>query len=118
MAIHVNITADNVFLLRQEIMGLADLFTVPVEATPPVVNEEVKPVITQERMEENIANAPVHEEPPVPTLEEVRAALKKLRDKKGATAVKEILKEYGADSLPELKEEDYLIVRDRALAEV
>ena len=86
--------------------------------TASVVNETVEPVITQERMEENIANAPVHEEPPVPTLEEVRAALKKLRDKKGAAVVKEILKEYGADSLPELKEEDYLIVRDRALAEV
>ena len=79
--------------------------------------EEIKPVLTQERMEENLKNAPVHEMPPVPSLEEVRDALKKLRDRKGSAAVKALLKEYGVDSVPELKEEDYLVVRDRALVE-
>ena len=102
MGFHINITADNAYLLRLQVAELAELFTAPVVATPEitkpniedpalvtasVVNETVEPVITQERMEENIANAPVHEEPPVPTLEEVRAALKKLRDKKGAAVV-------------------------------
>lgn len=80
--------------------------------------EEIKPVITQDRMEENIKNAPEHKLPEMPSLEEVRAALKSLRDRKGAEAVKAILKEYGANSVPELKEEDYLTVRDRALVEV
>jgi len=79
------------------------------------ISEEIKPVISQERMEENIQNAPKHEEPKIPPLEEVRQALKDLRDKKGSEAVKALLKEYGADSLPNLKEEDYLVVRDRAL---
>ena len=69
-------------------------------------------------MEENIQNAPVHEEPEQPTLEEVREAMKALRDRKGAGAVKELLKAYGAKSVPELKPEDYLGARDRALTEV
>ena len=79
---------------------------------------EIKPVLTQEQVEENIANAPVHEEPPQPTLEDVRDAMKARRDKKGAGAVKELLKAYGAKSVPELKPEDYLGAMSRAYAEV
>jgi hypothetical protein len=47
------------------------------------------------------------------TLEEVRAALKKIADKDGAgeskhkAAVKALLKEFGADKLPDIKPEDY-----------
>lgn len=92
----------------------------PVE-NPPLVEvpkTEVKPVITMEQAAEAVATAPVHEEPKQPTLEEVRAALKALRDKKGAAAVKELLKAYGANSVPELKPEDYLGAHDRALMEV
>ena len=89
-----------------------------VKANIETTTEEIKPVLTQEKMEELKATAPEHELPPVPTLEEVRAALKGLRDRKGSAAVKSLLKEYGADSLPDLKEEDYLVVRDRAIAEV
>lgn len=77
-----------------------------------------EPVISQAQMEENIANAPAHEEPKQPTLEEVRAAMKALRDKKGAGAVRELLKAYGADSLPDLKPEDYLGALSRAQMEV
>lgn len=80
--------------------------------------KEVAPVITQEEAQENVETAPVHEEPKQPTLEEVRAALKELRDKKGSGAVKELLKAFGADSLPELKNEDYLGALARAKTEV
>lgn len=84
----------------------------------PVVEPVREPVITQAQIEENIANAPVHEEPPQPSLEEVRAALKVLRDKKGSRVVKDLLKAYGADSLPDLKPEDYLGALSRAQMEV
>lgn len=53
-----------------------------------------------------------------PTLEEVRAALKELRDRKGAGAVRELLKAYGADNLTELKPEDYMGALARAKTEV
>ena len=89
----------------------------PVEAQMPEP-QEIKPVLTQAQMEENVANAPTHELPPQPTLEEVRAVMKELRDRKGSAAVKEILTGYGAASLPELKPEDYLGAIDRARAEV
>ena len=88
------------------------------EPLPLVEVPEIKPVITQEQMEVNVANAPAHELPPVPTLEEVRAALKSLRDRKGVAKVKEILKAYGAEDLPGLAPENYLGVIDRANVEV
>jgi hypothetical protein len=44
--------------------------------------------------------------------------MKELRDRKGPDAVKEILKAYGAKTVPDLKPEDYLGARDRALTEV
>lgn len=53
-----------------------------------------------------------------PTLEEVRAALKELKERKGTSAVRELLKAYGVDSLPELKPEDYLGALARAKTEV
>lgn len=130
MAFTVNIVAENVADLGSQLLGilsgLKGLELVPLappqeapEITPEPVNDEpIEPVLTQERMEENLANAPVHEEPKQPSLTEVRAALKAMRDKRGAEAVKALLAEYGANSVPELKEEDYLIVRDRAAAEV
>ena len=65
------------------------------------------------------APAPV-EEPKTeqPSIEEVRAALKELRDRKGSGAVRELLKAYGADSLLDLKPEDYLGALARAKTEV
>ena len=80
--------------------------------------QEIKPVLTQAQMEENVAKAPAHELPPQPTLEEVRAALKELKDRKGTDAVKRLLKDYGANNVPELKPEDYLGAIDRARTEV
>ena len=77
-----------------------------------------KPVITQEQLEENKANAPEHKLPDPPAIEEVRAALKELRERKGAGAVREILKAYGADTLSDLKPEDYLGAIARAKTEV
>ena len=90
----------------------------PLAELPVEEPEPVKPVLTQEQMAKNVANAPEHKEPEQPTIEEVRAALKALRDRKGSEAVKELLKAYGAGSLPELKPEDYLGARDRAMMEV
>ena len=131
MAITVSFTANNVSELRNNLIGFLSSIKgtelVPLDTPPAVPTEEypqtpvqevIEPVITQDRMEENMANAPVHEMPAQPTIEEVRAVLKDLRARKGAGAVKALLAEYGADSLPNLKEEDYLVVRDRAIAEV
>ena len=88
----------------------------PVKEEP--VKEEIKPVITQAQMEENIKNMPVPPEPKKVSLEEVRAALKTLRDKKGTEKVKELLSAYGAESLPQLKPEDYDSALARAQMEV
>lgn len=81
-------------------------------------NEPIKPVLTQAQMEENLAKAPEHKEPPQPTLEQVREALTGLRDRKGIGAVKELLKAYSAKSVQDLKPEDYLGAIDRANTEV
>lgn len=127
MAVSINITANSVEELQEQFKAISGMvigyqYHPPVDAIVAVpVSEppaEIKPVLTQEQMEENIKNAPVHEDPPQPTLEEVREAFRTLRDRKGANAVKEILKAYGAASVPELKPEDYLGARDRALTEV
>ena len=97
---------------------------ISIEELPPFdtqteeVFPEVKPVITQAQMEENVKSAPVHVVPEQPTLEEVRAALKELRDRKGSAAVKELLNAFQANSLPELKPEDYLGALARAKTEV
>lgn len=90
---------------------------VDLMATIPAEPEPIKPVLTQEQMAENLANAPEHKEPPQPTLEEVRAVLKKYRDEKGVGAVKELLKAFKANSVTELQPEDYLGAIDRARAE-
>ena len=78
------------------------------EPAPAPVKEEIKPVISMDQMEEAQANAPVHEEPKQPSIEEVRAAMKELRDQKGPNAVREILKAYNAGTMSDLKPEDYL----------
>ena len=88
------------------------------EPTPAPVKEEIKPVISMDQMEEAQANAPVHEEPKQPSIEEVRAAMKELRDKKGPNAVREILKAYNAGTMSDLKPEDYLGALARAKSEV
>lgn len=80
--------------------------------------EEIKPVISMAQMEENVAKAPVHSIPKPPPIEDVRAALKDLRERKGTDAVREVLKAYGAENLTELKEEDYAGAMSRATAEV
>ena len=89
-----------------------------MEIGQPETVEEIKPVLTQEQMAQNEAEAPVHVMPPQPTLEEVRKALKELKDRKGTDAVKALLKAFGADNLTQLKPEDYLGAHDRAIAEV
>ena len=88
------------------------------EPAPAPVKEEIKPVISMTQMEEAQANAPVHEEPKQPSIEEVRAAMKELRDKKGPNAVREILKAYNAGTMSDLKPEDYLGALARAKSEV
>lgn len=122
-----SVKADTIEELGKKLHQLAGFFATTVTHTavqePPLVEvpkeEPVRePVITQAQMAENIANAPVHEEPKQPSIEEVRAALKALRDKKGAEAVRELLKAYNADSLPSLKPEDYLGAMSRAQMEV
>ena len=118
----LHLKAESPEALKLQLVGMLNLMNGVGETAAPVKpetkTEEIKPVLTPEQMEENVKNAPVHELPPVPPIEEVRDALKQLRARKGTDAVKALLKEYNADSVPDLKEEDYLIVRDRALMEV
>ena len=52
------------------------------------------------------------------TLEDVRSVLKDMRDRKGAVAVKTMLKTFGAENVMALKEEDYARVIDMAQTEV
>ena len=74
------------------------------------IKPDIKPVITQEQMAQNEVTAPKHELPPIPSIEEVRAALSELRDRKGTPAVKELLNDYGVGKVLDLKPEDQLIV--------
>lgn len=121
----INIHADSIDELREHLSELNNALNNDLTAketeraiTPATVIEEpIKPVLTQAQMEENMANAPVHELPPTPPIEEVRAALNRLKDVKGIATVKALLKEYNANSVPELPTECYLQIRDRALAE-
>lgn len=95
---------------------------VPVEGMLPdeaekAEAEDIKPVLTIAQREELEANAPEHKEPPQPTLEEVRAVMKELRDRKGVDAVKALLADFGVKSVPDLKPEQYITVYDRARME-
>ncbi len=76
--------------------------------------EPIKPVITMDQAEKNVEEAPKHELPPQPTMEEARAALNALRGRKGAAAVKALLAEYDAERFTDLAPEAYLQVIDRA----
>ena len=115
---NLTIIATTAEEMRMELLDLIDHFkqcNVQKSSEPP---KEIKPVISQAQMEENVKNAPVPTAPEQPSIEEVRTALKELRERKGAGAVRELLKTYGADSLTQLKEEDYLGALARAKTEV
>lgn len=115
---NLTINANTAEELRLKLLDIVDHFkscNVQKSSEPP---KEIKPVISQAQMEENVKNAPVPAAPEQPTIEEVRTALKELRERKGASAVRELLKAYGADSLTQLKEEDYLGALARAKTEV
>lgn len=125
----LNISATTPEELKIRLLGLLDIFKgisfngpleAPItEAAPAVPAEEPKvvPIIPQAELEANTKKTP-DPIPEQPTLEEVRAALKELRDRKGSGAVREVLKGYGAESLTELKPEDYLGALARAKTEV
>lgn len=95
--------------------------TVELEA-PPLVEvpplDEAPQVTLEPAMSKPVEAPQPMPEVKQPTLEEVRAALKELRDRKGAGAVRELLKAYGADNLTELKPEDYMGALARAKTEV
>lgn len=121
MKLTIKGTAEEIANQMLELIGCLLSRTVPEPAEEPAeqsVEQSVEPVITMAQMEEAAASAPAPEEPEQPTIEEVRAALKDLRDRKGAGAVKEVLGAYGVNSLPELKPEDYLGALARAKTEV
>lgn len=113
---NLSIAANTAEELRLKLLDLVNQFKT-VNVTKAEAPKEIKPVISQAQMEENVKNAPEHKLPDPPSIEEVRAAMKALKDAKGASAVREILKAYGADTLSELKEEDYLGAMDRARME-
>jgi hypothetical protein len=124
---NLTITANSGTELKAQLLGLLSMFknidfqkengetidTSRIDAT-----KVCQPLITQAQMEENIKNAPEHKLPDPPSIEEVRAALKELRARKGADAVREILSAYGVENLTQLKPEDYAGALDRAKTEV
>lgn len=117
---NLTINANTAEELRLKLLDMVNQFKLCTvqkhESTEPP--KEIKPVISQAQMEENVKNAPIPQAPEQPSIEEVRTALKELRERKGAGAVRELLKAYGADSLTQLKEEDYLGALARAKTEV
>jgi len=113
---NLTIAAQTAEELRQKLLDMVG-FMKAVDVVKPA-KEEIKPVISMAQMEQNEANAPEHKMPEPPPIEDVRAALKGLKERKGASAVRELLKAYGADNLTELKPEDYAGAMSRALAEV
>lgn len=116
---NLTVMAETAEELRLKVLDLVNQFkSVTVETAKPETPKEIKPVISQAQMEENVQKAPQHEAPEQPTIEEVRAAMKELRDRKGAEAVREILKAYNADNLSKLQPEDYLGALARAKTEV
>ena len=114
----LNIAANTAEDLRLKLLDIVDHFKLCNVQKSPEAPKEIKPVISQAQMEENVKNAPIPPIPEQPSIEEVRTALKELRERKGASAVRELLKAYGADSLTQLKEEDYLGALARAKTEV
>lgn len=123
---NLSITAESLESLKLQLMGILSGFKgvnfqkdgEAIDTSKVDASEVRVPVITQEQMEENTKNAPEHKLPDPPTIEEVRKALKELRARKGADAVRNVLKAYNVDSLTQLKEEDYAGAMDRALTEV
>ena len=113
---NLTIAANTADELRLKLLDLVAHFS--GISVKPTQQEEIKPVISTAQMEDNVAKAPVHSIPKPPPIEDVRAALKDLRERKGADAVREVLKAYGAENLTELKEEDYAGAMSRATAEV
>ena len=122
--INVTIMAATPEEVRLQLLGLLQQFKgitlngkKEIENPPlaEVPKEEEAPAAEEAPVTEE---ASAVEETPKPKLEDVRAALKELRDRKGSGAVKELLKAFGADSLPDLKEEDYLGALARAKTEV
>ena len=112
---NLSITANTAEELRLKLLDLVDHFSgVNVQKAAP----KTEPVISMAQMEENMKNAPEHKLPHPPAIEDVRAALKGLRERKGAGAVRELLKAYGAENLTQLKPEDYAGAMSRADAEV
>ena len=114
----MTIEGNTVTELVQQLLNIIGSFKGINFSAPEMQQEEIKPVITQEEMAENMEAAPLHEEPKPRTLEEVRAILKDLRDKRGIAAVKELLKKFDAESVLNLKPEDYDEVYITAFTEV
>lgn len=113
---NLTIAANTAEELRLKLLDLVNQFKdINVRRPEPPVT---KPVITQEQMEQNKQSAPEYNPPEPPPIEDVRAALKGLRERKGAAAVRELLKAYGAENLTELKVEDYAGAMSRAATEV
>lgn len=110
--LHLNITAETPEELKKTLMDLAASLDT---ATPK--NEELSEEISLPGFQP-AADTPVQEHrgsdsvaaeeaPPLPTMEEARAALNALRQKKGAAAVREVLKKHGVSSFTELDPNDY-----------
>ena len=120
--LHLNITAETPEELKKTLMDLAASLNT---ATPK--NEELSEEISLPGFQP-AADTPVQEHrgsdsvaavdappPPLPTMEEARAALNALRQKKGAAAVREVLKKHGVSSFTELDPNDYPQVMKEAV---
>ena len=122
--LNLNVTAETPEELKKTLIGLLENLATPGETLygageKPVPDEEKMPTNAEkmpdnaekmpdnaEKMPDNTENVPANTEN-VPTMEEARAALNALRQKKGAAAVREILKAHGVSSFTELDPKDY-----------
>lgn len=92
-----------------------------LEAAGPNVTSFYGEVVGGQKTEVTIThNEPAPEEPTIPepepvySITEVRAALSKLRESVGTEPMREILRKYGAEKLPDLNAQHYAAVMKEA----
>lgn len=107
--LYLKITAETPEELKQQLLDLTNSLASPREQPEkddaPSFPAETAPDAPVPEQREDPAVPAV--EAPSPTLEETRAALNALRQKKGAAAVRAILTAHGVKSFTELDPNDY-----------
>lgn len=88
----------------------ADVSQVPGPAPIVEKSAKVEAPIAEVEVEKPKDKAPVADGPPIPTLEEVRAAFMDKNSKPNAPKLKKILADHGVKKVTDLEEKDFLSV--------